>query len=313
MTLFYLHGINANGTFLSELTDATPGLNSDNMVAYAAGHPFPLFTAVRGQLPSVPFTSTSVKQILDLVLGLPPVDSIYCGNTSAGNTDLYYKKGLDLGVRVPDATAEHYRFRMAAAFFYWNTITATLQQDATIACQVAATYDGINEPIVPVGNVALAGTPLADEYYSMGPVYLNGNLVGDEQDWTLSSGIALETAGGGSDAGGALWPTFTGVRAFAQTVTFTNLGSPWGDITALAGTAISSLVLYLRKKAQDGTHVSNASAAHIKITATNGLILPETTTGGINNPASSALTAMLRAPDSSSDVLAIDTASTIPI
>ncbi len=312
MTLFYLHGINANGTFLSQLNDATPGLNSDNLIAYAAGHPFPLLNAIRGQLPSVPFTSTAVARILDLLLALPPTDSIYCGNTSAGNTDLYYRKGLDLGVRVPAATAEHHRFRMAAAFYYWNTITATLQQDATIACQVAATYDGTNEPIVPLGSVALAGTPLVDELYTMGPVYLNDVLVGDEQDWTLSSGIALETAGGGSDAGGALWPTFTGVRAFAPTVTFTNLGSPWGNITALAGTVITSLDLYLRKKAQDGTHVANGSNVHIKISATNGLILPETTTGGINSPASSALTAMLRAPDSSSDVLTIDTTSTIP-
>jgi len=302
--LYYLRGIlTPAGTLISQITDTTPSSNSEILTGMAAGFALPLFKGIRGQKPDITFTSTSVAAILNLIKA---GGSNYCLDLSAGNVDLLYIKGKNLGIREAIGSSVHARLRVARGFLYWTTIAATHQQDATIACRLVACFDGTNNPIVPAGSVAVSGTPTADSFYTLGPVAVNGAPLYDEQGMTLNSGIEAEEAG----AAGEIWASYVGVKTISPTMSVDALGQPWRY--GITGSTLSAVTAYLRNKAPDsGGNVANTTATHIKFTAANGIILPDSTKAGTNDPAETTLSLELRALNSNSDVLAIDTTSAI--
>lgn len=326
MGVFYLHGIQHGATFLSELSDGTVGLNSEEMVGFGSGHPYPLFRAIRGQAPSIPFTSEGVGSVLDLIVanggGAPNVwaADLSFGNTG-NNTDVFYRQGQDMAIRYASGVSQHHRFRLSHGFMFWDTISAAFGQDAQISAQLVAAFDGTNVPIIPTGSTTVSGTPSAEEFYTLGKVVINGTTITGEQDWSLASGATLESVGGGSDGGSdgsaTLWPTYTAIKTLDPVLSLNIQGAPWGldsggSPYTYLGESISSLVWYLRKKAADGTNVPDATASHIKFTATDGLVLPQSAGGGANDPAISALRIALRAPSGSNNtILTIDTTSAI--
>ncbi len=118
--------------------------------------------------------------------------------------------------------------------------------------------------------------------------------------------MAVEEQG----SGGEIWPSYLGVKQTDPVLTVTAFGAPWSGYDVDGG-QLTALEIYLRAKAEDGANVADASASHIKITATNGLVVPEGIAGGDNNPATTTLRIGLRAPDGNSDILTINTASAI--
>lgn len=316
MGVYYLHGIQHGATFLNQLSDATVGLNSEEMAGYGAGHPYPLFRAVRGQTPGIPFTSEAIGSVLDLIVanggGVP---NIWAGDLSFGttgnNTDVLYRQGQDLGIRYASGASQHHRFRLSHGFMFWDTISAAYQQDAQISAQLVAAYDGTNVPVVPAGLVTVGGTPAAAEFYTPGKVVINGTNIDGEQDWSLSSGATLESVGGGSDPGGTLWPTYTAIKTVDPVLTLNIHGAPWANYTYLGAGISADVVWYLRRKAADGTNVADGTASHLKFVATNGIVLPESAGGGANDPATSALRIAFRAPSGSDNTIIAVSYSTI--
>lgn len=303
MGIYYLHGIILpSGALISEIDDLTPATNTEELVGFAAGHYQPLFRGIRGQTPDASFTVNAIGQVMAAIIA----GGNNYGLSLVGNTDMGYRQGEDRGTRLALNTSNHERLRMSKAFLVWNTIEATHQQDASIACRLIACYDGTNIPVVSVGTGSLSGTPAATQFYTLGPVTINGVAVSDVQNISLASGIEIETQGGQGDP----WPTYVAIKTVDPVLSITRHDKPWADYHSSGG-AITSLVAYLRAKDEDGDNVANGSASHIKITATNGLILPENTSGGGNDPAVTTLRIGLRAPNSNTDILTIDTASLI--
>lgn len=301
---FYLYGILLpSGALLSEVTDTNTAANTEELVGYAAGHAHPLFRGVRGQKPDCTFTHSAVGQVLAAIVA---GGNNYCLDLSAGNTDIEYRQGQNLGIRFATTTSAHERLRMARGFLYWNSVGAAHQQDADIQCRLLGVYDGDNAPLVQVGTGTLTGTSAATQFYTMGPVKINGSWLGNELEWRLSSGVEPRELG----CGGEIYDRYAGVRQTNPVLSITCTSKPWGGLD-LTGTAITSLDFYLRAKDADNQNEADTTEAHIKITATNGLILPEATTGGMNDPASNTLRVGLRAPGSTSNVLTIDTSAAI--
>ncbi len=299
----YLHGILLpSGTFISQLTDGSPATNTEELVGRAAGYPDPLFRGIRGQKPEVPFTTPAVAQILGAITG---GTNNFALDLSAGNTDIGYKQGRNLGVRYDPGSSFHERLRIAKGFLTWNTISVQQEQDATIACRLLAVYDGTNTPIVQLGTGTLTGTPTAAQWYTLGPVVINGSTQDGLQEWSLESGVQINQKGDK----GAPWPTYTGVRSTEPVLTLKAEGKPWGNL-GLVGAAITSLSFYLRKKLGNGINVPDGSLSHIKITATNGLILPEDVSG-VDDSAVSTLRIGLQASAAGSDIITITTDAAI--
>ncbi len=297
-----LHGILLpSAAFISELTDCTPASNIEELIGYASGYPDPLFVADRAEKPDIRFKTPQIATVLT-ACGAP-----FALDLSSGNTDLLYKLVTDLGVRAADASTVHQRFRIAAGMLYWESVDVTHTDDASLSARIVPIYDGVHAPLVPAGSVALAGTPAGASFYTQGPVEINGTELNGVGEWHLNMGIACFELG----AGGDTVTTFVAIQQRQPVLELTSLEIGAWDTFGLNGLAVSSLVAYLRKKDVDGGNVPNGTASHISFTATNGKIKVVSTQGAGNTPARTSLRIPLRAANSTSAILAINTATAI--
>ena len=287
-TAHVLHGIQSSSpsAFISQISNARASTGIDVLVAKAAGFPEPLFTGNQHQEPGITFDSTQIASILTLT-------GLTIGSLTAGNTDLWFKKLTHLASRAADASAVHTRIRMAEAFLVCNRISAGHRQEAVAQCRIGAIYDGSNEPMVPAGSTALAGTPTSAEHFFAGPVFINGTQVFGVQDIEIDFGRTLIEAGGESE----LYNTFVAEEGIAPVITIRTLDLPWTAFT-INGTALTSMSVYLRKQATVGK-TANATAEHIKFAATSGLIVLDESEAGDNNPQMATIRCVLKAPNAS--------------
>lgn len=298
---YLVHGVKfPSGDFISELTNANLAVNSDDLTGIPSGHPVPLFTGSRGQRPDLTFTTHQLKTILD-GMGLNGVD------LSAGNTELFCKLDKDLGVRNANASTVHAVYRMAGAWGYWQSISARQGQEAEINCRVVPTWDGATLPLIPVGSVALSGTEAASQYYTLGPIKVNGTFLDSLQDWTLDLAYQCKEHAGDGD----LYTTLAGLKEMVPAVRIAGMNVDQWATYGVLGTAVTSLSLFLRKKAANGGTVPDGTSEHIKLTATGGLMRGDSVSGAGNDPVNSGTLIRLRAPDASTAIITIDTAAAI--
>ncbi len=299
-----LHGVNfPSGAFLAQLTDATPQANLTDVIGFAAGQADPQFVGTRESKFDQPFTTPQLKTILDLC------GAQFAADLSSGNTDLYYKKAKNLGVRESAASTVHLRMRMASGVAYWTELSASQGQDATISGRILPLFNGSNPPMVPAGSVALVGTPTAAEWYTLGPVYINGTQIGGLQSMSLPLNLQAFELG----ASGDVYSTFCGVARRQPMLNLTSLKTDLWATYGLLGTALSSWAVYLRRHDPDGGIYANNQNQHIAITGTTGKIVPSSTSGGGGEtPAQTTHRVLLRSPNATDPPLAIATATTIP-
>lgn len=276
-----LHGIKLpSGTFISQLEDATPKGNHEILMGYGSGHPERLFVGIRGQKPDLRFTSMQVASMLT-AFGFGGVD------LSSATTKLFYKVAANHGSRVANATTQHKLFQFYSGFGMLQGIELQHQQDAKISARIIPLYDGTHPPIVPIGSQALTDTPSAAEWYTLGPVKINGSFVGGEQ----SVSVEMEDEAFELSSGGEAWSTFAGTKQLGRTITIRTLElQPWVDY-GLTGAAISAVSIFLRAKAGpgNGANLADSATSHIRIDAAAGLILPDDAQGAGNEPVSDTL------------------------
>jgi len=300
---WYLHGILLpSGAWISQLTDTTPAANVNFLTEYAAGAAAPSFRGAQGAKPEIAFTTTAVKQILDLC-------GFWGADLSAGNVDLYYRAATKRGVREAIADLDHLRIRCGPAvdgkggsWLYWTRITAAQDQPATIACRLVPLYDGTNPPLVGLGSQAIPAASLVTQQYTLGPVMVNGAATpGGITAWDLDLGCkADEEATDGDD-----FLSWIGVERHEPnlTVTLRGLGD-WAAI-GVPGAALTALAAYLRKRQPDLVRCySDASEVHVKIYAADnpcGLATLDTITDGGQKAAQTKLRCGLRISNAATD------------
>jgi hypothetical protein len=303
-TLHVLHGIQTPSQFYSQVEDATPSPVVDAIMGEAAGFPQPLFRGVRGVRPEITFRTTQLATLLTEA-------GLTGASLTAGNCDLYYKKCTDLGIREADASLVHTRLRAVDAYLYWRTINARHQGPCTADARICCLYDGTNAPLVAAGTLALAGTPTAAEHFGLGPITLNTVAQDGDVEATIDLGIETIEIGSNSD----VYPTFFAVKRIAPVITLRGHGVERWVTYGLVGTALTGLTLYLRRLNPDAAggiaYYADASAQHLKFTATAGLITIDDSRGGGNDEATLGLRIALRAPTAAGNALTIATAQTI--
>jgi len=298
--LDYLYGVLLpNSALISELTDCTPKAAVEAMTAICAGDPMPQFVGGHGAKPQVDFRSPQIKTILD-VAGMLGYDA------SAGNTDLHYRSGTNLATRASTGL----RIRLLRALLHWTQLTARQNEPAEISCSIVPTYDGTNAPMTPAGAIAVpALAAMPQEYYTLGPVAINGSLVAGVTDWSLDLGVKTHV----EQSDGEPYPSWCGIESHEPVLTVnTRYLASWAT-TGVGGLALSSLVFYLRKKALDSAGcVANGSAVHVKFTAAKGVVFVDQNSGGADGPATCGLRIHLRkAAVGDTHPIAVNTASAI--
>ena len=266
-SIHILHGIQigAAGSFYAQIEDHTLSLAITEILGRPTGLPYAMFRGIRGVKPEVTFR-TSQLTTLFTDCGLAMAD------LSAGNVDLFFKKCLPYGTRVPDATALHTRARIAKAGMHVVSLAAAHNGEATGQARLFANYDGTNVPIVVAGTLALTGTPTAAQYFSLGPVLINTVAIDGIQSLGIDFGWTTIERGSASE----VYDTFYGLKAMNPVITLTGLSLEEWATYGIVGAPLTALSIYLRKASIDVTggvcYVANATAEHIKFAATAGIV-----------------------------------------
>lgn len=297
--VYHLHGIKNSTMFISQITSQRVSAGMQIEVLKAAGHQQPLGAMNVAQKPAVEIDTPQVKTILDATGGL------WIDDLSANDTDLYFKAGQNKASRVAAGSSAHIRLRMANAVLVSNSIRAGNREDAVATCGILNPFDGTNAPIVPAGSVALLGTPVAQQKYRAGPIWLNTVQIPGVQNISINFGNALLQGSGD----GELYDTWMATQDSGPVITFTVLADAWTRL-GLNGTALTGLSVYLRKYATTGA-VADGTAQHIKFAATSGLFSIDESTGANNDPLMHTVRSTLVDPDGGNNALTLNTAIAI--
>jgi hypothetical protein len=303
-TVYVLHGVKTPSSFYSQVHGATPSPQVQAVLQYGSGYPQPLFKGVVGYKPIITFRTSQIATLL-AECGLLGVSH------AGGNCDVYYRQVTDFGSRDAATATTAMRLRLENAFMYWRTISAGHRTRAMAEVTLCGLFDGTNAPIIPAGDVEIAGTPSAAEFFGLGPVEINTVTLDGVQQMNLDLGTKLIQAGSASE----LYDTFVGVQEINPKITIRGLATePWTTY-GLVGEELTSLVCFLRKLnnqlAGGLAYVADACEHHVSIGANAGTITLEDTQAGDNGEAMTGLLFDLIAPDTTQDAVQFDTAVAI--
>lgn len=288
-----------NGSWISELTDCTPAANLQHLLGRQAAGAVPDFRGGFGARPEIAFTTPQVKTILDAC-------GLFGYDMSAGNCDLYYRAGTNLAADAAIGSSAHLRMRSVRALLYWTGITARQDAQAEIFCRIVPTYDGVNPPFVPLDDQAIPSCALAQEYFTLGPIKVNGSWIGglDNVRMDLSPTVNIKPSDGEAYA------SWAGVEDHDPIITAETTALELWDTIGLAGVPISSgLLAYLRRLKPDepGTY-ADGDAQHICFSGASGMATPESS----DQPGTLTLRIALRRADcSAAHVMSVNTATAI--
>lgn len=271
-TVFYPHALDFAdaASVITQMTSVSPMYNFQDVVEFSSGDVAPMWSGSITSAPACNFSARQVKSILDLTdpTAAHGHGKYYIAHDGTGSTcDLWLRKGESYGLRTADLTAEHERLRMTRGFLRWDSITANQGSPAEISCMLAAGYDGTNDPLVPTQQ-SLLKDEAVQHLFTLGPVTLNTADVGGLQGWTMNNGIAPETI---FDKG-IPFPTYLGIAAYNPTLVARVRNGALMRTIGTRGTAITSLVWYLRKLKASDLCEADATAVHIKFSATAGTV-----------------------------------------
>jgi len=265
-SVFYPHAIDldAGTNVISELTDVTPAINSQDIVEYSAAETAPMYGGSFGAIPDINFTTPQIKTILDLI----DTEGV-SKDLSAANVDLWYRKGAASGSRTATATLAHERYRLTTnAMMILGSLEASQGAVATVRTRLLPIWDGSTVPMVFTGSLALSGTSAASEFFTLGKVDLNGTDIGAVQSLSIDYQVEMEEV----QDSGEPYISYGAIRRFAPRVTITTRDTTLLGTYGVAGTALTASDFYFRKLNANGNVVADVTAGHIKLNATAGVI-----------------------------------------
>ena len=181
-------------------------------------------------------------------------------------------------------------------------------ESAILTMEAIASWDGTNDPIIVTANQALVGTPSVSEFFVVGKVALNGTTINGVQSVTIDFGLQVVALRGD----GSQWPTFVFIQARRPSISITTLDTSVLATFGLGGIAQSATdsVIYLRKVAEGGTRVADATPEHISFSVDEGRISTRSI-GGSDGPPLAAEILVTPTYGGSNAVIAISTATAI--
>jgi hypothetical protein len=254
---------------LSLLDDIQPSHNYSDVISFASGQVGPQFAGSHMAAPDIRFTTPQLGTVLPVTIA---GEYGIVRDLSLHNVDLWYRSGANLGARLSNASLAHLRMRAAAnTTLVLESISADEGQIATGRCRLAHVYNVQTgtDPLVPTAGVALPnGLGTGGVIYTHGPVKLNGTLL----TGGTYAGIDFNPEYDEESSHGDGFLTYIGIRRYRPVITIRTRQTDYAATFGTRGTALSSLSMYLRAKLPSGINVADATAQHIKVTASTGAI-----------------------------------------
>ena len=266
------------GVEFSVLKNRRVAAGITDLLENPAGHVFPMFEANQNQKPMVEFSTPQLDVLLP---------AIGVGGAALGATAVYFKLATLTG-NDARANLTHNKITIATACAYWRTIRLAHNDKAEADVVIMAGYDGVNDPFVYAGTIALPGTLIGGSWFGVGPVKINSVAVPGIKDVTIDSGIKLLQEGGESEE----FDTFVGVQECKPSITIRTL-TPTNWVTlGLRGTALdgaNGVLVYGRKYAANGSRVAPATAQHVSFQGLLGSAKPVDSNGDTTAPVSDTI------------------------
>ena len=265
LTPHTLYAVSYKNALISQVVSTRLGPGVQELIAGGDGQVDPTYAAVMSQSPTFGWTTTAIKAGLDAI-------GIDGGKIAAAPNDLdLYLQSYDAqGLRGAGST--HIKVTNALGIIVPRSITASQGQVARYDMDAyLLSADGIAAPFTVTGSSALEGTPSVAEQFTLGPVKVNGTALEGVESTTITFGIRLY---GPRAYEGHVFPYYVAIasRTLSIDVRVTQadllLAAKFG-ISGVAQGATDSVV-YLRKLAEDGTRVAEATEEHISWTMDQG-------------------------------------------
>ena len=268
--IYYPHGIVLPGGLnpITQIEGLPLEFNFQEYSLRSASAVRPGLTGSHGWDPLVQQSTTQIADVLDACV----LDNIAAGLT--GNIDCEWRLATNLLGRIPLATAQHIRTRAQLALLTWESISAQNQQLANIDFRLQFIADGGNPALITENNVALQAPAAVRHAYTLGPATLTTSSVNET---LCAQGVRFDNR----NTFKTVYCNGTGDVEYSSIDTSDPmLTIDVEDVSrALAlvnnrGEAITAFTWYLRKKELGGVNIPNATAEHIKFTATVGTAKP---------------------------------------
>ena len=179
---------------------------------------------------------------------------------------------------------------------------------ATVNCDIIATYDGTNAPIIIASGATIAVTPSASVAWVLGPISVNGTPLSGVQSVTIDFGLTEVTR----SSDGEVYATFAALMTRSPRISLTTDKATYLATAGITGVAQGDTdsVVYLRKVASGSTRVADATAEHISFTIDAGMIQPGASNFMLDQAGAAAMD-IIPVFDGSNAVLVIDTTAAI--
>jgi hypothetical protein len=256
MSGYSLYGVRLNAsTVIPGVTSAEYGPNIDEIIDPASGDPYPSYSGVRSMNPEINFSTHCLAAALtvstafgaaltDAILGFQDFGDAAARGTSYVSVDAY--KAVLIPLRL----------------------SARVNERAILEMRVIMLGDASNPPVA-TATTSLSLSQAITEEFTIGPWAINGTDL-EVQGVDIDFGIQARPYG----HSGHGWPIACQFRRIAPRIVITTEdASKLATIhpTTAPGLAVTALAGYLRKLGGTGSHpVANATAGHIKFSATQG-------------------------------------------
>lgn len=256
------------------------------------------YCAIGEAKPMLSFTTTDLLTSL----GLCGFNALAIG----AETDFYFAKILAGG--AIDTASTHIKMSLSLGMVTPRSLDASQgKTPARITYDLhALSSDGLLAPVTITTGVALPSQGQVAQLYSLGPVKINATMFSGIQSVRWSFGENPEIL----SADGEPFPTYSGLVNRRPTCAINGLDVSGLSTFNINGIALTAYATFFRKIAPGGTRVANATAQHVKLNGTKGMLYPRGVRGQHEKPLDGEWN-IVPTWDGTNDVVQISTATAI--
>ncbi len=265
--VYGLYAVSIGSTVIRQITNQAFDPAVQEMLVSGSGQIDAEHASVSSQVAMMRFTTTE----LDVAIGAAGVIGLKIDEANDSNQMVFQFRRRAQGSTYASGSVN---VKMTVKLGLLMPVTVNAAQGdtpASIEYLLVCIYDGTNDPIIIEDDAALVDkTPAISKVWTVGPWYVNGNLVDIIQDFTMNFGINHQAPLGS----GNVWPTLAYIQSRNPSMTCTGLDlAPAIEDIGLLGVARSGITrAFLRKKAQGAANVAANVAEHIRFEVAEGRI-----------------------------------------
>lgn len=227
----------------------------------------------------------------DLAGALALNTNTFCSTGVSGlssTTTIPYKLRDNAGIFQASAT-NHPWITGSNALIVPTTVEASQDGDhATLNGEIHwLSTDGTTKGAADAANQTLAAQSFNAEF-ALSDVYVNGSIIPGVQSVRCNFGIEVTKPPLGS---GSIFPTQASIKNVIPTIEITTNDAAAFTSTVGNFTAMTSAVVYLKKRTDAGVYVANVTAEHISLTFAAGLVDTSNVTTNENDDGTATITA----------------------